>query len=84
MNNQSINQINATVNKQYSYKITGEPKTFQLDVMFYKRATTLTPILLFVDILSRKLFAFVLSKNTGDNILSCIEQLDHEVKGLIV
>ena len=79
MNNQYINQVNATVNKQYSYKITGEPKTFQLDVMFYKRASTLTPILLFVDILSRKLWTFVLSKNTANEILECIQQLNKEV-----
>ena len=82
LNNQSINQVNRTITKQYNYKITANPKSFQIDIMYFKRGDTQTPILLFVDILSRKLFAFVLSKNTGDNILNCIEQLDHEVKGI--
>ena len=55
LNNQSINQVNATVNKQYSYKITATPRSFQIDIMYFKRGDTQTPILLFVDILSRKL-----------------------------
>jgi len=82
LNNQSINQVNTTITKQYNYKITANQKSFQIDVMYFKRGDTQTPILLFVDILSRKLWAFVLSKNTGDNILDCIEQLNKEIKGI--
>ena len=37
LNTQSINQINATVTKQYNYKITAKPKSFQIDIMYFKR-----------------------------------------------
>ena len=86
LSNQSINQVNATINKQYNYKITGEPKSFQIDIMYLKRGDTLTPILLCVDILSRKCWATVLSKskdNTrGENIVEYLEQLNKEVGGI--
>ena len=62
LKNQTINQINTTITKQYNYKITANQKSFQIDIMYFKRGDTQTPILLFVDILSRKLWAFVLSK----------------------
>ena len=86
LQNQSVNQVNATVTKQYNYKITGEPKSFQIDIMWWKKSDTLIPILLFVDILSRKCWAYVLSKNKdatrGENIVKCIEQLNKEVGGI--
>ena len=51
--------------------------------MYFKRGDTQTPILLFVDILSRKSFAYVLNKSKdatrGENILECIEKLNKEV-----
>ena len=86
LNNQSINQVNSSITKQYNYKITANPKSFQVDILWWKRGDTLTPILLFVDILSRKLRAFVLSKNKdatrGENILECIEKVNKEVGGI--
>ena len=86
LNNQSINQVNSSITKQYNYKITANPKSFQVDILWWKRGDTLTPILLFVDILSRKLWAFVLSKNKdatrGENILECIEKVNKEVGGI--
>ena len=51
LQNQSVNQVNATVTKQYQYKITGDPKSFQIDIMWFTQGTTLIPILLFIDIL---------------------------------
>ena len=86
LNTQSINQINATVTKQYNYKITADKKSFQIDIMYFKRGDTQTPILLFVDILSRKAFAYILNKSKdttrGENILEYIEKLIKEVGGI--
>ncbi len=54
LKNQEVNRSNATVNKTYQYKITASPCTFQFDMFWWKKSETLIPILLFVDILSRK------------------------------
>jgi hypothetical protein len=86
LNNQSVSQINTTINKKYDYKITANPKSFQVDILWWKKGDTLIPVLLFVDILSRKLWAFVLSKskdNTrGENIVECINKINKEVGGI--
>ena len=63
LKNQEVNQINTTVNKTYEYKITAPPRTFQIDIFWWKKAETLIPILLLVDILSRKAWAYVLTKS---------------------
>ena len=63
LKNQEVNQINTTVNKTYQYRITAPPRTFQIDIFWFKRGETLIPILLFVDILSRKAWAYVLTKS---------------------
>jgi hypothetical protein len=63
LKNQEVNQINTTVNKTYEYKITAPPRTFQIDIFWFKRGDTLIPILLLVDILSRKAWAYVLTKS---------------------
>ena len=56
-------QINSSVNKTYEYKITAPPRTFQIDIFWFKKGESLIPILLLVDILSRKAWAYVLSKS---------------------
>ena len=61
--NQEVSQINTTVNKTYQYKITAPPRTFQIDIFWWKRGETLIPILLLVDVLSRKAWAYVLTKS---------------------
>ena len=63
LKNQEVNQVNTTVNKSYEYKITAPPRTFQIDIFWWKRGDTLQPILLLVDILSRKAWAYVLTKS---------------------
>jgi hypothetical protein len=63
LKNQEVSQINTTVNKTYQYKITAPPRTFQIDIFWWKKSDTLIPILLFVDILSRKAWAYVLTKS---------------------
>ena len=63
LKNQEINQVNTTVNKSYEYKITAPPRTFQIDIFWWKKSDTLIPILLLVDILSRKAWAYVLTKS---------------------
>ena len=63
LKNQEINQVNTTVKKSYQYKITAPPRTFQIDIFWWKKSETLIPILLLVDILSRKAWAYVLTKS---------------------
>ena len=63
LKNQEVTQINTTVNKTYEYKITAPPRTFQIDIFWWKKSSTLIPILLLVDILSRKAWAYVLTKS---------------------
>ena len=63
LKNQEVSQINTSVNKTYEYKITAPPRTFQLDIFWFKKGEGLIPILLLVDILSRKAWAYVLSKS---------------------
>ena len=63
LKNQEVSQINTTVNKTYQYKITAPPRTFQIDIFWWKKSETLIPILLLVDILSRKAWAYVLTKS---------------------
>ena len=63
LKNQEVNQINTSVNIKYEYKITAPPRTFQIDIFWWKRGDTLIPILLLVDILSRKAWAYVLTKS---------------------
>jgi hypothetical protein len=63
MKNQEVSQINTSVNKKYEYKITAPPRTFQIDIFWWKRSDTLIPILLLVDILSRKAWTYVLTKS---------------------
>ncbi len=62
--NQEVSQINTTVtvHKSYQYKITAPPRTFQIDIFGKKKSEILIPILLFVDMLSRKAWAYVLTK----------------------
>ena len=63
LKNQEVNQVNTTVNKSYEYKITAPPRTFQIDIFWWRRGESLLPILLLVDILSRKAWAYVLTKS---------------------
>ena len=63
LKNQEVNQINTSVNLKYEYKITAPPRTFQIDIFWWKKSDTLIPILLLVDILSRKAWTYVLTKS---------------------
>jgi len=79
LKNQEINQITTDIKKSYQYKITAPPRTFQIDIFWFKRSETLTPILLLVDILSRKAFSYILSKKTQENLLDAIKMFKNEV-----
>ena len=80
---QEVTQMNTTVNKTYEYKITAPPRTFQIDIFWWKKSETLIPILLLVDILSRKAFAFVLPKSIkekrGDIAVKTLEEFKSQV-----
>jgi hypothetical protein len=54
---QEVVQINTTL-KGVNLKITAKPRTFQIDIMFYKIGQSLKPFLLLVDIMSRKAFCY--------------------------
>ena len=81
--NQEVTQMNTTVNKTYEYKITAPPRTFQIDIFWWKKSESLIPILLLVDILSRKAFAYVLPKSKkekrGDVSVKTLEEFKREV-----
>ena len=70
LKNQEVNQVNTTVNKSYEYKITAPPRTFQIDIFWWKKSDTLIPILLLVDILSRKAWAYVLTKSKKEKVVN--------------
>ncbi len=63
LKNQELSQINTIVNKTYQCKITAPPRTFQIDIFWWNKSETLIPILFFVDILSRKAWAYVPTKS---------------------
>jgi hypothetical protein len=81
--NQEVSQINTTVNKTYQYKITAPPRTFQIDIFWWKRGETLIPILLLVDVLSRKAWAYVLTKSKQEKraevSVKTLEEFKNEV-----
>ena len=79
LKNQEINQITTDNKKTYNYKITAPPRTFQIDIFWFRRGETLKPILLLVDILSRKAFFYMLSKKTQENILDALKLFKNEV-----
>ena len=83
LKNQEVSQMNTTVNKKYEYKITAPPRTFQIDIFWWKKGESLLPILLLVDILSRKAYAYVLPKSIkekrGDITVKTLEELKNEV-----
>ena len=83
LKNQEVSQINTTVNKKYEYKITAPPRTFQIDIFWWKKGESLLLILLLVDILSRKAYAYVLPKSIkekrGDITVKTLEELKNEV-----
>ncbi len=63
LNHQTVSQINTTITNIYNYKITANSKSFQGDILWWRHGDALIPILLFVDVLSRKIMGFVLSQN---------------------
>ena len=75
LKNQEVNQVNTTVNKSYEYKITAPPRTFQIDIFWWRRGESLLPILLLVDILSRKAWAYVLLWCLLDLLLGSLGKL---------
>jgi hypothetical protein len=68
LKNQEINQVNKKPNKHSNLRITAPPKSFQIDIMYYPIGEGFKNVLLIVDIQSRKAWAYLLSKSTGENI----------------
>lgn len=60
LNSQEVVQVNTKV-KGINLKITAKPRTFQIDIMYYKIGQTLKPFLLLIDIMSRKAFCYPIS-----------------------
>jgi hypothetical protein len=63
LNDQEVTQVNKKVGKGLNLKITAKPRTFQIDIMFYKIGTSQKAFLLLVDIMSRKAFCYPISGN---------------------
>jgi REP element-mobilizing transposase RayT len=55
--------MNTTVHIKYEYKITPPPPTYVSDIFWWKKGKSLLTILLKVDKLSWKAFAYVLIKS---------------------
>jgi hypothetical protein len=60
LNSQEVVQVNTKL-KGINLKITAKPRTFQIDIMYYKIGQTLKPFLLLIDIMSRKAFCYPIS-----------------------
>jgi hypothetical protein len=60
---QEVTQINKKVDKGLNLKITAKPRTFQIDIMYFKTGQSLKSFLLLVDIMSRKAFCYPISGN---------------------
>jgi hypothetical protein len=57
LKSQEVVQINTKV-KGINLKITAKPRTFQIDIMYYKIGQSLKPCLLLVDIMRHKAFCY--------------------------
>ncbi len=83
MRNQEVSQINTTVKKKYEYRITAPPRTFQIDIFWWKKDESLIPIFFLVDILSRKAHAYALPKSIkekrGDITVKTLKESKKEV-----
>lgn len=58
LKDQEITQINKAPVKNLGLKITAKPKTFQIDVMYYRTGELIKPFLLLVDIMSRRAWCY--------------------------
>jgi len=79
LSKQELNQVNKKPTRHSNLKITAPPKSFQIDIMYYPIGEGFKNVLLIVDIQSRKAWAYVLSKTTGDNILEAYKEFISEV-----
>ncbi len=66
LKDQEVTQVNKKVGKGLNLKITAKPRTFQIDIMFYKIGQSQKAFLLLVDIMSRKAFCYVISGDPND------------------
>jgi hypothetical protein len=66
LKDQEVVQVNKKVGKGLNLKITAKPRTFQIDIMFYKIGQSQKAFLLLVDIMSRKAFCYVISGDPND------------------
>ena len=79
LSKQELNQVNKKPTRHSNLKITAPPKSFQIDIMYYPIGEGFKNVLLIVDIQSRKSWAYVLSKTTGDKILEAYKEFISEV-----
>lgn len=90
VNKQTLQQVNTSKKKQFKgfYKIVAPPRCYQMDIFFmnaFKRSNEGQHIfMIFVDILSKKMFVYPMNNQTTDEIISIIKQFmdKHEVRGL--
>jgi hypothetical protein len=81
--NQELQQITEKQKFKGYYKIVAPPHSFQMDIFFmdkYKRTNQYSSFLLFVDILSRKMFVHPLKDRKITSILSGIKELTGDLK----
>ena len=66
LKDQEVTQVNKKVGKGLNLKITAKPRTFQIDIMFFKIGQSQKAFLLLVDIMSHKAFCYVISGDPND------------------
>jgi hypothetical protein len=80
LKDQEVTQVNKKPLKSLNLKITAQPRTFQIDIMYLKIGTSQKAFLLLVDIMSRKAFCYFISGDpNGTKILSMYNKFLEEV-----
>ena len=86
LKNQELNQLFHRPQNKHFMKINAHPKSFQIDVMMmpqYKASNRgVDRLLLLIDILTRKMFAYPLKGNTVDDILDAYEQFMEDARSV--
>lgn len=80
LKDQEVTQVNKKPLKSLNLKITAQPRTFQIDIMYLKIGTSQKAFLLLVDIMSRKAFCYFISGDpNGTKILNMYNKFLEEV-----
>jgi hypothetical protein len=85
LGNEEVLQMTKKPISRGFYKITSSPKNYQIDTMFLNYSATTYPVLVMIDILSRKAFVFPLTNNTIQEKITALRKFleNMRILGLI-